>query len=167
MDLLLTLMPIKLLRSLNRPTSEKILVGVLMSLGLLATAFTVAKIPNRAQLSKGDPLQSTILPSIYAKLEETVGIIAASAPCLKSSAEQLLKRLGILKEHQLTTPSFVNSAPISPLEKELDSNQSSGSKGSGPNGKDAIRFDSVTVKPGSSSSAVLELSERPEGWDAV
>jgi len=167
MDLLLTLMPIKLIRSLNRPTSERILVGVLMSLGLLATAFTIAKIPIRARLSKGDPLQATILPSIYAKLEETVGIIASSAPCLKSPTEQLLKRLGILKEHQLTKPSFVNSAPISPMDKELNSDQSSSSDRSGPHGKDATRFDSVTIKPGSSSSVPLELSVRQQGWDAV
>ncbi|KAF2677065.1 hypothetical protein K458DRAFT_481576 [Lentithecium fluviatile CBS 122367] len=167
MDLVLTFMPIKLIRSLHRSTSERFLIGVLMSLGLIATAFTVAKIPNRAQLSKGDPLQATILPSIYAKLEETVGIIACSAPCLKSPTEQLLKRFGILKERQLTRPSFVNSVRVSPLEKELDSDQGSGSDSSGPGKKGGIRIDSVAVKPRSSNSTPMELTVQQHGWDAV
>ena len=167
MDLLLALMPIKLVRSLKRPTSEKILIGVLMSLGLLATAFTIAKIPNRVKLAKGDPLQATILPSIYAKLEETIGIIACSAPCLKAPTERMLRRVGILSEHQLTEPSFINSAPISPMEKEMESNPCNTNDSSGPSGKDTIRFDSVTVKPGSSSSVPLDSSVRQQGWDAV
>jgi hypothetical protein len=166
MDLILSFMPIKLVQSLNRSKVEKILISVLMSLGLIATAFTIAKIPIRAKLSKGDPLQATILPSIYAKLEEILGIIACSAPCLKSPVEQMLKKAGILKEHRLARPSFVNTITITTIEHKSDLNQKNGSK-FGANGNDAIRIDSVATKPGSSGSAVSGLNARRDGWDAV
>jgi hypothetical protein len=156
MDLALSLMPIKLIRSLSRSRLEKILIGVLMSLGLLATAINIAKMPQRMKLGKGDPLQATMLPSLYAKLEELVGIIACSLPCLKSPTEQLLRRLGLIKEHDMTRPSFVNTISIDEFDKSLTLNGRNGSQSSVPSDKDAMRVDSVAVKPGSSGSMPLQ-----------
>jgi hypothetical protein len=63
MDLVLALMPVKLIRSLDRPLSEKILIGCLMATGLLATGIAGAKMTTFSSLGKGDPMQSNIKPS--------------------------------------------------------------------------------------------------------
>lgn len=134
-----------------------------MSLGLLATAITCAKMTTFNDFGKGDPMQDTMKPSVFAKLEEVVGIIACSLPCLKSPAEQLLKKFGILKEHQLTKPSFVISLP----DMQEDADQRSSSDGSLPSGKDAVRVDSVAFKPGSANSNSLQQGNRKDNWEAV
>lgn len=155
MDLTFSLLPIKLIRGLSRSTSEKILIGFLMSLGLLATAILCAKMSTFLIFGSGDALQATIVPSVYAVLENLVGIIACSLPALKSPSERALKRLGILKEHELTRPSFVNTINPSTVMEHGD-NDRTGSQGSLQPGKDRIRFDSVAFKPGSVNS-----SQRP------
>lgn len=167
MDLVLSLMPIKLIRSLHRSTSEKILIGILMALGLLATGVACGKMTTFDDFGKGDPMQATIRASLLAKLEEVVGIIATSLPCLKSPAEQALRKLGIVKEHQLTTPSFVNSVPLPNL--PMDHAARSDSEGSLPT-KGDIRVDSVSVSVqlGSSHSNTHSSNgPRKEGWEAV
>ncbi|KAJ4292528.1 hypothetical protein N0V90_009191 [Kalmusia sp. IMI 367209] len=163
MDLTFSLMPIKLIRSLSRSTSEKLLIGFLMSLGLAATAVLCAKLTTFATFGGGDALQATMLPSVYAKLEEVVMIIACSLPCLKSPAERLLRQLGILKEHQLTRPSFVNTMQLPTV---IDTDQRTGSNGSSRTGKDVIRIDSVAFKSGSAQS--LPSTKQPTtGTEAV
>jgi hypothetical protein len=148
MDLILSLMPIHLIRTLNRSISERILICVLMGLGLIATAISCLKMTTFNDFGKGDPMQATIRPSMYAKLEEVIIIIVSSLPCLKQPAEQALRKLGILKEHQLTRPSFVNSISIPDIGKD-----GSDSNGSLQGAKNDYRIDSVALAPGSSSSA--------------
>ncbi|KAJ4357226.1 uncharacterized protein N0V89_001801 [Didymosphaeria variabile] len=162
MDLAFSLMPIKLIRGLSRSTSEKALIGFLMSLGLLATAILCAKMSTFLVFGAGDALQATMLPSTYAILENIVGIIACSLPALKSPTERILKKLGILKEHQLTRPSFVNTVQLS-SEIEHGADDSLGSQGSSHLTKHASRIDSVAFKTGSVVS-----SQRPgTGSDVV
>ncbi|EAT81286.1 hypothetical protein HBH56_131940 [Parastagonospora nodorum] len=124
-DLALSLMPVRLIRTLNRSTSEKILIFALMALGLLATGIACAKMTTFTTFGKGDPMQGTILPSLWAKLEEQVGIIASSLPCLKNPIERLLKSTGILKEHQLKRPSFVADLSLPAVPKDSDEQDSS------------------------------------------
>lgn len=57
----------------------------------------------------GDPLQATVVSSMWAKLEELVGIIGACLPCLKSPAENVLRRLGVISDRYMSRPSFVFS----------------------------------------------------------
>jgi hypothetical protein len=52
MDVILSLMPIRLVRALRRSTSEKILIAVLMALGLCATAISCAKMTTFSKLEK-------------------------------------------------------------------------------------------------------------------
>ncbi|KAH6665994.1 hypothetical protein B0J14DRAFT_605078 [Halenospora varia] len=112
-DLTLALMPIKLIRTLNRPLREKIAVGILMGLGLVATSTVCVKMTTFKAVNSGDPLSATVIPSLYAKLEEVIGIIAACMPALKQTGEALLKKWGIMKEvpanGQMSRPSFVIS----------------------------------------------------------
>ena len=161
MDLVLSLMPIRLIRNLNRSTSEKILIGALMSLGLLATAISCAKMTTFTTFGKGDIMQATILPSLWAKLEEQVGIIASSLPCLKNPVEQLLKRLGILKEHQLTRPSFVGDVSMPTMKGE---DESSGDNSTRKGNK---RVDSVAVGLGNKTSNASLQPEDNKAWQAV
>jgi hypothetical protein len=163
MDLALSLMPIRLIRTLNRSTSEKVLICILMAMGLMATAVACAKMTTFTTFGTGDPMQGTIMPSLLAKLEEQVGIIATSLPCLKNPVEKLLKNLGILKDHQLARPSFVTdlSMPGMPTaHDEPDSDASSTAK------KD-IRVDSMAVKLGSSPSNASTQEHQGETWQAI
>ncbi|KAF1851479.1 uncharacterized protein K460DRAFT_362218 [Cucurbitaria berberidis CBS 394.84] len=166
MDLTLSLMPIRLIRTLHRSTSEKVLICFLMALGLFATAVACAKMTTFTSFGKGDFMQATILPSMWAKVEEQVGIIATSLPCLKHPAEQLLKKLGILKEHQLTRPSFVveEGAISMPTMKEEDA-RSSGDGSSGP--KEKSRVDSVALALGNSKSNSSTGGTKGNAWQAV
>ena len=168
MDLILSLMPIRLIRTLTRSTSEKILIGALMALGLLATVIAGLKMTTFKEFGKGDPMQQTVRPSLYAKMEEQVGIIALSLPCLKAPVERLLKRLGILKEHHLTRPSFVNTMSLHDARKEPD--QRSSSEGSLHRGKSDVRIDSLGVMPSSSTNSNAHTRRNIPGnndWNAV
>ncbi|KAF2277766.1 uncharacterized protein EI97DRAFT_449213 [Westerdykella ornata] len=167
MDLILSLMPIKLIRTLNRPRNEKVLISLLMALGLLATAVAAAKMTTFKNFGTGDPMQATIPPSMYAKLEEVVGIIASSLPCLKAPVQNLLKKLGVLQTRQLSRPSFVNTA-ITFDEPSRQGEQRSDRDGSFPSLKDSVHMDYVSVKPSSSGSNTRDRShERKEKREVV
>ncbi|KAH8702845.1 hypothetical protein GQ44DRAFT_631164, partial [Phaeosphaeriaceae sp. PMI808] len=112
MDFVLTAMPIRLIRTLNRPRHEKILISCLMALGLLATAIAAYKMSMLVRPPSGDLLATTFKVLLWCKLEEQVGIIAACLPCLKSQAERFLRRVGIVKRQAgqvISKPSFVIS----------------------------------------------------------
>jgi hypothetical protein len=136
-----------------------------MALGLLATTVACVKMTTFNDYGKGDPMQATIKPSMYAKLEELVGIIASCLPCLKAPAEHCLRKLGLLKEHELLRPGFVNSELLSAFHGELD--QKSSSEGSMPM-KSGMRVDSVSVAPGSAgSNSRASPGQDSQGWEAV
>jgi hypothetical protein len=98
MDFALAMMPIQLLRHIHRPLREKILIGVLMALGLLATGIAGYKMPLSKKVYLGDTLSTTVELSLWNRLEMLVGIIAACMPCLKSTAERFLQDIGILAD---------------------------------------------------------------------
>jgi hypothetical protein len=102
-------MPIQLIRTLQRPLREKILISCLMATGLVATGIAAYKMTLSQQANTGDMLASTVKLSLWCKLEEQVGIIAACLPCLKASIERLLHRLGILKTRLGRLSSFAVS----------------------------------------------------------
>jgi len=89
-------------------------------------------------------MQATIVPSLWAKLEEQVGIIATSLPWLKSPVERWLKKMGLLKEHQLTKPSFVADMSL-PAVKNVGDDSGNGDAESAQATKENIRVDSAAV----------------------
>ncbi|KAN0090318.1 hypothetical protein V8E51_018897, partial [Hyaloscypha variabilis] len=99
MDFILATMPVQLIRTLPRPLRERVLICCLMAMGLLATGIAAYKIPLSRQVNNGDPLSATVKLSLWNKLEEQLGLIAACLPCLKAQMEHLLHQLGILKTH--------------------------------------------------------------------
>jgi hypothetical protein len=134
-----------------------------MALGLLATAVACAKMTTFTTFGQGDPMQGTIMPSMWAKVEEQVGIIASSAPCLKSPMETMLKKLGILKEHQLARPSFVADLSMPGMPHEQPERTSDADS----NPKKEIRVDSLAVRSGTSASSNDTQGNRGGSWHAV
>lgn len=112
-------------------------------------------------------MQATIAPSIYAKIEEIVGIIASSLPCLKSPVENLLRRWGIFKEHHLSTPSFVNDVSLPEMLARGIPRSSDEVSGSLPPLKDKVHMDSAGLKPNSSGSTPPRLPEKVKQWHPV
>lgn len=105
-------MPVQIIRTLNRPLQEKILIGSLMAMGLLATAVAAYKMTLSVRVFEGDMLQTTVTLSIWCKLEELIGIIAACLPSLKRPSEELLRRFGLLRDRMMQSemiPSFIVS----------------------------------------------------------
>lgn len=134
MDLCLALMPIILIRTLSRPLREKILIGCLMATGLLATAFACYKTTTFHTKGEGDELISSVDATFYAKLEQVLGIIAACMPCLKTPAEEFLRKLGIMGEQHwpgMTRPSFVLSSRRQPESADMGAEEQGGAKGMG------------------------------------
>ena len=110
MDFILAFMPIHLIRTLNRRTSEKILICFMMSLGMVAGAISSYKISISDKTFSGDLLIGTLKMAMWCDLEALLGIVAACVPCLKAPGERLLHRFGILVSRvEITRPSFVMS----------------------------------------------------------
>ncbi|CAN9375299.1 unnamed protein product [Alternaria alternata] len=174
MDLTLSLMPIRLIRTLNRSQSEKMLIGVLMALGLLATAINCAKMTTFTSFGQGDVMQATIVPSMWAKLEEEIGIIATSLPWLKSPAENWLKKMGILKEHQLTKPSFVADMSLPTVKDNVedmnndDDDDDDDDDADSAKVKGNVRVDSLATALGTKgSNSSLPKDPNSNTWQAV
>lgn len=161
MDLTLSLMPIRLILTLQRSTTEKSLICILMSMGLLATAVACVKMTTFNDFGKGDVMQATIKPSMLARLEEIVGIIACSLACLKSPIEKALKRAGFMKQHDLTTPSFVNAVSLPGFGDQRDDS------GYGISGKGSVVVEHGDVTPGSSVRSVFHLGQTDNISQAV
>lgn len=98
---------------------------------------------------------------MLARLEEIVGIIACSVACLKSPIERALKKLGIVKEHHLTTPSFVNAMSLPGVDDIRDDS------GYGLSGKGSVVVEHGDVTPGSSTHNIAEQSQVGEASRAV
>jgi len=90
-----------------------------MSMGLLATGIAAYKMTLSQLANTGDLLSSTVKLSLWCKLEELVGIIAACVPCLKAQIESLLRRAGVLNAKfstYISSFSFSETQPISTRE---------------------------------------------------
>ena len=96
-DLILALMPVKLVWHLRLPLREKILMASLMALGLLATGMACAKMTTCNSFGTGDSLRDNVYPSMLAELEIWIGVIAGCLPSLKAPVERALREWGVLK----------------------------------------------------------------------
>jgi len=109
-DIILALMPVRLIRTLNRPTAEKILICCLMATGIAAGVVSVYSITLSDKVFGGNLLSTTVTLSLWCSIELLLGVIAACLPFLKASTERLLRRFGLLADRpDMTKPSFVRS----------------------------------------------------------
>jgi hypothetical protein len=98
-DVIFSLIPLTFLHHIRRSVPHRIVIGILMSLGLLASAASVVKtiMVHRFDVG-GDASGNGISIALWASLEAIVGIIAACLPCLRGAFLRLLHRLGIYTE---------------------------------------------------------------------
>jgi hypothetical protein len=135
MDLILALMPIRFIRTLNRPRTEKFLIGILMATGLLATGVLCAKLTTLKTVGKGDPMNASIRIVMWTKLEEQVGIIASCLPAVKQLAERVLRRWSLVTTRfHNTRPSFVKSFAMDMPQTAMDVPQTPKDHGSSVDG---------------------------------
>ncbi|KAF2395898.1 hypothetical protein EJ06DRAFT_534584 [Trichodelitschia bisporula] len=94
-DIACALLPLLFIRKINRPLRERILLGILLSLGLFASACGLAKviIVDRIHKSRTSPLDNVSF-IVLTWAEQYIGIIAACIPCLKALFESALRALG-------------------------------------------------------------------------
>ncbi|RSL45276.1 hypothetical protein CEP53_010846 [Fusarium sp. AF-6] len=102
-DLILTVLPMFLVRNLSRSVVELCLVSVLMGLTLFATIATVLKVVymKTFDIDSPDAFRATMSLFLWCRMEECLILAAASAPLLKAPVERVLDRLGF--------PTFQNS----------------------------------------------------------
>jgi hypothetical protein len=97
-DILFALLPLMFIYKIQRPFREKIVLAILMSLGLVASAAAIAKVVILSRLpTSGDPTWVGADAFIWTNLEESIGMMAACITMLKSLFERALKRCGLVK----------------------------------------------------------------------
>ncbi|KAL1843964.1 hypothetical protein VTJ49DRAFT_6368 [Mycothermus thermophilus] len=102
-DVLLSLAPATFLRRLNRPLRERIFVCVLMGMGLMASAASVAKtvvVQGWGDFSsppdEGDDWWATgVTICTWTVLEQQLGLLAACVPALKGVLQSCLGAMGV------------------------------------------------------------------------
>jgi hypothetical protein len=96
-DIIFSLIPITFLRKVQRPLRERVIIGLLMALGLFASAASIAKIVAATNFGNtGDPTAEGISVGMWSCIEELVGFIAASIPCLKSPFQRVLVHFNLV-----------------------------------------------------------------------
>ncbi|KAF1816124.1 hypothetical protein P152DRAFT_454362 [Eremomyces bilateralis CBS 781.70] len=96
-DLVLSLLPLTFILKLRRPRRDKIVIGCLMGLGLIASAASLVKIlRTNIMATSQDPIWDLPDLALWAWIELYLGIMAACIPCLKAPFEKLLKKTGLL-----------------------------------------------------------------------
>ena len=85
------------------PLREKLVLTIVMGMGLLASAATVARLTLIKGYGVGGDFSWDNSPmAMWAHLECDIGIAAACIPCLKSPFEKVLRRAGLLSPRDST-----------------------------------------------------------------
>ena len=98
-DLIYSLMPLTFLRNMRRPIRDRIVIGVLLSLGLVATGASIAKtvvVQSFGKQGEGNPVDDGLAIALWASVEEHLALIAACIPCLKAPFQRALLRFGLV-----------------------------------------------------------------------
>ena len=96
-DVLLSLAPVSFLWNLKRPLRERVVLGFLMGLGLLAGVSSIIKNTMIANFGKPglDAAAMNISISTWTSLEMLLGVIAACIPFCKPAIESCFSKIGI------------------------------------------------------------------------
>ncbi len=95
-DVIYATIPLTFLHHVRRSVRDRIVIGFLMSLGLLASAASIVKTVIVQQFDgTTDYAGHGLSIALWASIEAQVGIIAACIPCLRAPFLHLLGRLGI------------------------------------------------------------------------
>ncbi len=96
-DVVFSLLPVVFLWDIQRPLREKIIVGSLMGLGLVASSASIFKaVEIKSYGGTSDLLAQGERICISSVLEEQLGLIAACIPCLRAWFQRVLIRFGVI-----------------------------------------------------------------------
>ncbi|KAF2265526.1 hypothetical protein CC78DRAFT_532411 [Lojkania enalia] len=96
-DVVFALMPITFLRKVQRPLRERIVIGVLLGLGVLASVCSINKAIAAATFGRtNDGRKEGVQIGMWTGLEQQVGFIAACIPCLRSPFQKFLQYFGLM-----------------------------------------------------------------------
>jgi hypothetical protein len=125
-DLICAIIPICLLKNLSRSPVEKVLVSILLASCLLASGASIARIYYMVifDFSSKDGFYLMVDRFIWSRAEESLIIIAACAPLMKSPVERLLRRLDLVRGFQVPEREL-NEVDVDPDSKDMDSNSDS------------------------------------------
>jgi hypothetical protein len=91
-------LPIGFLRKVQRPIRERLVVGILMGLGVFAGVASIIKITAASQFGRtGDTINESVMIGMWSVIEEQIGLIAISVPCLRSPVQRVLHTFGDLR----------------------------------------------------------------------
>ncbi|OCK76406.1 hypothetical protein K432DRAFT_437074 [Lepidopterella palustris CBS 459.81] len=106
-DIMLSLLPITFIRLMHRPLRERLVLALLMSLGLFASAAAIIKTTFIKDFGPStDNLYNYSNLLMWNTIEELIGIIAACIPTLKSPFERVLGHLGLMSSRGETRTAY-------------------------------------------------------------
>jgi hypothetical protein len=157
-DIIFALIPLTFLYQVRRSLRDRVIIGALMSLGLLASAASVVKTVMVQRFDEtDDPSGHGMSIALWASIEAQVGIIAACIPCLRAAFLRFLGRVGVFTQANLgstsKTPGNVGIIVTDQL------NARSMRLSSGTRGGDA--FDGAPR--GATSTRIVAANEEDEG----
>lgn len=98
-DVIFTLIPLSFLHNVRRSLRDRVIIGFLMSLGLLASAAAIVKALMVGRFDETDDASGHGLSiALWASIEAQVGIMAACIPCLRGAFLSLLSRAGLVTQ---------------------------------------------------------------------
>ncbi|KAK0701397.1 hypothetical protein B0T21DRAFT_379096 [Apiosordaria backusii] len=96
-DVIFALMPATFLSNVQIPMRERIVIGILMGLGIFASAASIVKAVALAEFGKtDDPNGQGIIVGTWFCIEQQVAFIAACIPCLRKPFQIFLQKVGLL-----------------------------------------------------------------------
>ncbi|KAH7138311.1 hypothetical protein B0J11DRAFT_587523 [Dendryphion nanum] len=95
-DIIFSLMPLTFLGKVRRPLKERVVIGGLMGLGILASAFSLSRAIATNNKVK-DPTSRLVLIGLLSCLEIQLSLIAACVPTLRSSSRRFFTKIGLLQ----------------------------------------------------------------------
>jgi hypothetical protein len=97
-DFVFATLPIGFLRKVQRPIRERLVVGILMGLGVFAGVASIIKITAATQFGRtGDMINESVGIGMWSVIEEQIGLIAISVPCLRSPVQRVIHTFGGLR----------------------------------------------------------------------
>jgi hypothetical protein len=95
-DMMFALLPLSFLHHIRVSHRDRVVIGLLMALGLFASAASVVKTVYVHQFDEGGDFPGKGLSiCLWGSIEVQVGIIAACIPCLRAGFLRFLNRIGV------------------------------------------------------------------------
>lgn len=178
-DVIFAVMPATFLSNVQIPLRERIVIGVLMGLGIFASAASIVKAVAVAEFGKtDDPNREGIAVGTWSCIEQQVAFIAACVPCLRKPFQKLLQKVGLLTSVGNTS----NKATAGTGFRRMYGNQTSEATGGtikmksmmsrdAPSEESILSPKSATaqdenLKPGEIwRTTEVHLGEEPADWD--